>query len=145
MDQISVVSEQVACGQQLLDALEASGLHVEIAFWAKPSESDKWYLYIAAPEVDSHGSRPVYGRIQEVLANQPDNWLDLLDTRVVGVTDSIAKGAAEAVKPRSRQSQLGIQNPVRHRGMTWFGGSTLGGIPVDGAYIYPPTVQAASA
>lgn len=141
MDPNAMVTEQVASGQQLLEALEARGLHAEIAFWAKPTESEKWYLYIACPEVETQGSRAVYGKILDVLNGLPDNWLDLLDIKVVGMTDSMTKGAEEIVKPRNPKGPFAVTNPVRHRGMTWFGGSTLGGIPVDGAYLYPPLVQ----
>ena len=47
-------------------------------------------------------------------------------------------------KPKVPDGPFAVRNPKPYSGMTRFGGSSLGGISVDGAYIYPPSQPVAS-
>src|ERR1039458_10039243 len=48
----TVVNEQAESGKRLIQTLVAAGFEVRLAFWAKPTEEGKWYLYLASPVVD---------------------------------------------------------------------------------------------
>ena len=145
MDQDTVVSEQTESGKRLIQALAAAGFDVRLAFWAKPTDEGKWFLYLASPFVDEKGPLAAYRLIHDVMRKVPDPWIDLLDVKVVGLNDSLAEAATAVMKPKVPSSPYAVQNPKPFPGMTRFGGSTLGGVSIEGAYIYPPLQPDASA
>ena len=117
MDQDTVVSELTESGKRLIDALAANGFDVQVAFWAKPADSEKWYLYLASPVVDEKGSVMAYRHVFEVLDRTPNLWIDHFDIKVLRVDDSVAEAAlAEARRKgengtRNKKSGARIQNP----------------------------------
>jgi hypothetical protein len=145
MDQGSMVSEQTESGKRLIDALAADGFDVRVAFWAKLTDEGKWYLYLASPLVDEKGPLAAYRLIDGILRKTPDLWIDSLEIRVVGLNDSLTEGALAAIKPNVPNSPYAVRNPRQYPGMTRVGGSTLGGVSIEGAYIYPPSKSGASA
>lgn len=145
MDQDALVNEQTEAGRQLIAALVEAGFEVRVAFWAKPTEEEKWFLYLASPFVDDKGPRTAYRFVHDVLRNMPDLWIDPLEVRVVGLKDSLAEAALAVTQPKIPNSPFAVRNAKPHQGMIRFGGATLGGVSIDGAYIYPPLQPAASA
>jgi hypothetical protein len=145
MDQDPVVSDQTERGNRLIGELTADGFDVKIAFWAKPSDEGKWFLYLASPIVDREGPKAAYLTVYRVMKKIPDLWIEPLEVRVVGLKDSLAEAALAVTKPKVPDSPFAVPNPRPYPGMTQFGGSTLGGLSVDGAYIYPPSHSGASA
>ena len=144
MDQDTVVNEQTESGKQLIEALAADGFEVRIAFWAKPTEEEKWFLYLASPVVDAKGPTPAYRHVFDVLRKTPGLWIDPFEVKVLGVNDSLTEAALAVTKPKVPMSPFAARNPKPYPGMTRFGGSTLGGVSIDGAYIYPPPQPPAS-
>lgn len=144
MDQGTVVSEQTESGKRLIESLAAAGFEVPVAFWAKPTDEGKWFLYLASPFVDEKGPAAAYDLVLGVLRKRPDLWIDPFEVRVVGLNDSLAEAALAATKPKVPDSPFAVSNPKPYPGMTRFGGSTLGGLSIDGAYIYPPPQPGAS-
>ena len=144
MDQGAVVSEQTESGRRLIEALVAGGFDVQVAFWAKPTDEGKWFLYLASPTVDEKGPANAYRFVYRILGQLHDSWIDPLEVRVVGSNDSLAQAALAVTRPRMADGPFAIRhaNPS-YPGMTRFGGSTLGGISIDGAYIYPPSQSVA--
>jgi hypothetical protein len=138
MDHDTVVSEQTESGKRLFEALVKDGLDIRLAFWAKPTEVGKWFLYLATPVVDAKGPAEAYRLIFEFLRKMPDRWIEPLDIKVVGLNDSLTEAALAVTKPKAPTSPYAVQNPKPYAGMTRFGGPTLGGVSIDGAYIYPP-------
>ena len=67
MDQDTVVSEQTESGKRLIQTLAAAGFEVRVAFWAKPTDEGKWYLYLASPVVDEKGPFAAYRLVHDVL------------------------------------------------------------------------------
>jgi hypothetical protein len=57
-------------------------------------------------------------------------WLDPQEVKVISPTDPIAKDVRDLYR------RYPGPMPIR------FGGTSLGGMPVEGAYIYPPPVSA---
>lgn len=72
MDQNTLVSGQAENGKRLLNALAEAGFEVRLAFWAKPTEEDRWYLYLASPVMETRDPRVAYGRVLEVMRASPD-------------------------------------------------------------------------
>jgi hypothetical protein len=143
MDQDAVVTEQTKSGQRLIEALATAGFDVRVAFWAKPTDEGKWFLYLASPAVDEKGPATAYRFVFGVLRQIPDLWIEPLEVRVVGLNDSLAQAALAVTKPQAADSPFAVRNLKPYPGMTRFGGSVLGGVSIDGAYIYPPSQPAA--
>lgn len=140
MDQGSVVSERIESGERLIEALAENGFDARIAFWTKLADEEKWFLYLASAFVDDEGPTAAYRLVHRVLREKPDlwMWIDPLDIRVIGLNDSLARGALELMTPETPESAFAVQKPRRYPAMTRYGGSTLGGVDINGAYIYPP-------
>jgi hypothetical protein len=145
MDQNTVVSEQTESGERLIEALAKDGIDVRVAFWAKPTEEGKWYLYLAFPTVDDKGPAVAYRLVHGILRKMSDLWIEPLDIRVFGLNDSLTEAALAATQPKVSNSPYAGRNPMPYPGMTWFGGTTLGGVSIDGAYIYPLSRSGTSA
>jgi hypothetical protein len=144
MDQEPMVRERTDAGRHLIEELAADGFNVQVAFWAKPTEEERWILYLASAFVDENGPAQAYRRVHQTLRKRPDLWIDSLDIRVVGMNDSLTESALAAIRPKVPDSPFAVRNPKPFPGMTWFRGSSLGGISIDGACIYPPTQPAGS-
>ena len=137
MDQDTVVNEQTESGRRLIAKLNDEGFEVQVAFWTKLTDEEKWYLYLASPFVDGNGPRVAYGRVFDVMQKMTDVWIDPFEVRVIVINDSLTQGALAAMKPKVLNSPFAVRNPKPYPGMTRFGGSTLGGVSIVGAYIYP--------
>lgn len=139
MDQDILVTEQhIISGKRLIEALRADGLAIPVGFWAKPTEEDKSYLYIASPMVDEQGRAAAYRIILNAIRQMPDLWIDPFEVRVVAMKDAMTQAALDATKPRIPDSPFAVKNAKPYPGMTRFYGSTFGGVSVDAVNIYPP-------
>ncbi len=145
MDQGTMVSEQTDRGKRLIEALAAAGFDVQVAFWAKPTDEGTWFLYLASTLVDDKGPAVAYRLVHDILRKMPDLWIDPLEIKVLGLNDSLTEAALAVTRPKVPNSPFAVRNPKPYPGMTWFGGSSLGGVSIDGAYIYPPPQPGASA
>ena len=138
MDQVAMVNEHIDSGKRLIDELVNEGFHVTLAFWAKPTEESKWYLYMASPFVDDRGAKAAYLLVNETLRNMTDLWIDPLEIKVVGVNDSLTESALAVTRSFVPAGVLSARNLKAHSGITRVGSTTLGGISIDAAYFYPP-------
>jgi hypothetical protein len=143
MDQDPVVSERTESGKRLIAALAAAGFDVRVAFWAKPTEDGKWFLYLASPAFGEKGPLAAYRFVFDVVRQIPDLSIEPLEVKVIGLNDSLAQAALALTKPTAADSSSALRNRKPYSGMTRLGGSVLGGLSVDGAYIYPPAQAAA--
>ncbi len=143
MDKDTLLSEQIESGERLIEALAKDGFDVGVAFWAKPEEDGKWYLYLASSTVDDKGPAPAYHFVLGTLRKMPEVWIDPFEIKVLGLTDSLAQAACAMIKPSLPDSPYAAHHPRRFP--TRFGGSTLAGVSMDGGYIYPSTLASAPA
>jgi hypothetical protein len=79
------------------------------------------------------------------MRKEPDPWIEPLDVKVLGLNDSVTEAALALIKPKIPNGPNAVQNQKPFPGMTRFAGSTLGGVSIDGAFIYPPLQADASA
>lgn len=132
MDQAPLVDSQLNDGQKLLNRLAEEGLAVG-ASWVKESDAWQWYLYLVTPLVgEDGGRREAYGRLLEVFRAMPQPLaIDPFPLKVVGPTESVGKAILDAQRRHSGRG------PMR------YGGVSLGGMSIDGAFSYPAPVLAA--
>jgi len=142
MDTVTLVENQIDDGQRLLNRLGEEGFVVRAACWVKPVEEDRWSLYIATPAVDEKGIAQAYRQVYRVLRSLKGVLITDSDIKLVGEKHSVAEAALAATKPNVPNSPYAVRNPSPYPGMTRYSGSTLGGVSIDGALIYPPTQPA---
>ena len=138
MGQDTLLTEEIDAGHTLVERLIDEGFEIDLAFWVKEAEAGRWYLYLVSPIVDSHSLGNPYRRLLPLIESMPELGIDPFKIKLVGLNDSMAVAAREIVRPRVPDSPFAVQRPRPYRGMTRFGGSTLGGVEIDGAFIYPP-------
>jgi hypothetical protein len=128
MDQATLVDGQIEEGRKLIDRLIGEGFPVTAAAWVKESESGRWYLYLATPLVPPQGgTREAYRRLNAVRRQMPPPfWIGPFQVKVVGSGSPLA----EAVQELHRRYPGNRLIP--------FEGPQLGGLSIEGAYVYPP-------
>ncbi len=129
MNHETLVEMQIEDGQKLVNRLVEEGVPVNAAFWAKESPSGEWFLYLVTPLVGDDGARrPAYRRVNAVIRQIPAPfWIHPLQVKVVGAKNPIA------------QDVLAVQQRVGgpRACPTWWGGTKLGELSIEGAYFYP--------
>jgi hypothetical protein len=100
---------------------------VTAAAWLKEPDVRDWYLFIASPKVEDLGPLGAYSIVGDLYRQFPASpWFDPFRIRLIGATNSVAKDIAafQSKYPSPAAS------PIR------FYGPRLGGLSVEGAYIY---------
>ena len=137
MDQEALVTEQIEGGRRLIEALLSEGVEIHAAFWAKPTDDEKWFLYLASDAVDKLGVAAVYRTVHYLIRRNPDFWIKPFEVRLISQTDPMAEATLSAIRPRVARGPSAVGDPKPYPGITRFGEGTLAGVPVDGAFIYP--------
>jgi hypothetical protein len=129
MDQVTVVEDKIDDGKRLVERLVQEGLRITAAFWAKTSEDDEWYLYLALPGAEEEGVLNAYRRINRVRRDMPPSRLGLSDVKVIGTKEPLAKAVA------SLQQRYAVDRPIRSGEvpLDW-------GVSLEAAYIYPASI-----
>lgn len=132
MDQEALVEVQIQDGQRLLERLSAEGIPVTAAAWVKESEGGPWYFYLITPLVtEEGGTLPVYRRVGPLVGRMPQPfWVDPMVVTVAGPASAVGKAICDIAARRPGHVPLS------------YGGARLGGLSIDGAYVYPPVAAA---
>lgn len=138
MDQDTMVSVDLPAGWRLVDELVGRGFPIDAAFWAKMTDEERWRLYLASPKVDELGIGESYRFIHEVLRDMPELGLDMFKVSVLSAGNTLAKAAADLVKPRVGATMTPTPSRKPYHGIRRFNGGLFGGHYVDAAFIYPP-------
>lgn len=125
MDKAILVDEQIVAGREFAEAFNAS-YAVDVLFWLNPAESSEWKLYLASQAISDNNVDQAYREVLELVGSGKQMWLDAFQIKLISSGDALAKKAKE-IRDRHHAPLV-----------TRYGGSSLAGIPVDGAYIYPP-------
>ncbi len=128
MDQAVLVDVQIHDGRRLLERLSAEGIPVTAAAWVAEGEGGPWYLYIVTPLVPRNGDTfPAYRRLGPLIRGMPQPcWVNPGEYKVVAPGSRIGKAIREVAGRRPGP----IPMP--------YGSVRLGGVSIDGAYVYPP-------
>ena len=136
-----VMDRLVESGNQLIEAIRNLGLEIAVAFWAKPTDEEMWFLYLASSTVDVAGAAAAYRIVHGAMDDRPELGIDLFDVRVISDKDSMAIAAAAEIRPKGQNGDSAGTSPRRLKRMSNYGtryaGLSLGGVNIDGAYIYP--------
>ena len=124
MDQEILVNPRVEDGKSLIALLTRDQFDVSVATWLKTSEEGLWYLYIGSGSLGSMSLADAYREVFSALRKVPKNSIEFSQINLVPPDDAIAEAASQIRNSVSRTA-------IRYRG------TTLGGIPIDDAYIYP--------
>jgi hypothetical protein len=127
MDTELLVEGQIDDGQRLIEQLVRDGFEVSAAFWVKTSEEGLWHLYIASPSVGAEKLGESYRKVYASLNKVSDSWVSPSDIKLVNDMNPIAQ---DAIEVRDRQP---AKIPTRYHG------KRLGSLPINEAYIYPPS------
>ena len=84
------------------------------------------FLYIASDDIDDSNFDVAYGEVLRKLRGKHRQWLDPFQIKLVNTSHPIAQ---DAIKVRDRYPASLASR---------YGGSSIGGMSIDGAYIYPP-------
>ena len=108
-----MVNDEIECGKRLIEKLNNEGFEVQVAFWTRLMDEEKWYLYLASPFVNENGPKVAYGRVFDVMRKMTDLWIDPFDIRVILTNDSLTQGALAVTKPKVPDSPFAVRNPDR--------------------------------
>ncbi len=135
MDSVALVEEQIKAGQELVKRLNGEGIPVVAAAWIKGSEGSQWYLYLVTPLVGEDGAKKAaYHRMTPTIRQiQAEGaWIDPFEVKVIAPSAPLGEAIAD------------IHRRYPGRLATRYGGPSLGGMSIDGAYIYPPVSSPAA-
>lgn len=125
MDQALLVEEQIDAGKSLISLLIREGFDVRAAAWVKPSEDDRWLLYLVSKEVDDRGLSAAYRAVHPVLRKLDAPWISLTDLKLISPSNPVATDI------------LGINQKYPGRLSTRTRQPHLGGMSTDEALVYP--------
>jgi hypothetical protein len=126
MDSNALVDFQIDAGQRVITRLVRDGFPVEAAFWARTTEEDIWFLYIASPVVEEKGPMQSYRALQASLQQLQGIPLSLSDIKLIGRTNPITRDVITILNNRYPGSLA-----------TRYGGRRLGDMSIHEIYIYP--------
>jgi len=128
MDQGPLVVEETDAGAELVRRFDRYN-PVKAAFWVKGSDEGRWYLYIASDQFDERNLDVAYGEILRLADQMASPYLDPFEVKLIAGSDPLAKAVSDIHERYPGTSAIR------------FGGKNLGGMSVEGAYIYPSSVS----
>ncbi len=124
MAQELLVAEQIEAGKKFVRDF-CDYATVSAAFWVNPPDSEEWYLYIAFDGNGGTSIRNAYEEVIKRLGSLRNPWLDPFRIKLVKTADPVAQDAIEF------RDYYSVDYPIPYNR------SSLGGMSIDGAYIYP--------
>ncbi len=124
MDQGILVSEQKDAGRELIGRIGHSRI-VQVAFWLKAADATKWHLYLALQGIDNTKIREGYGELLKVVDEMRNPYLDAFRLKLITADHPLARDVMDL--NRCYPGNPGFSYDT----------SYLGGMGIDGVYIYP--------
>lgn len=125
MDNAILVNEQIDAGLEFAESFN-NYRTVDVLFWVNPAESSKWELYLASPAINDSNIDVAYGEVLRLVGSGKQMWLDAFQIKLLSSDDAVAMKAKE------------IRDCHPAQIATRYYGSSIAGIPISAAYIYPP-------
>jgi hypothetical protein len=105
------------------------------AFWVKPSDSERWFLHIAAAEIDDSNVDEGYKEVLRLMKNLQTPYFDAFQVKLVKSEDPLVRAVMEL---HQRYARVKV-SPIHYNG------HYLGGMSLEGAYLYPlPNISSAN-
>jgi hypothetical protein len=138
MDQSPLVNDRIDRGNLLIEKLDQVPLDMVTAFWVKPAEEPRWYLYLCSPYVKEHGALAGYRLVNRVLRESPELGIDSSEVRLLSPDDSLAQAALNISHPKSATTSAAGPFRWPFSGISMLGPAFLADVEIDEAYFYPP-------
>lgn len=123
MGATALVSEDIAAGHTVVEALDLAGFSVAAAFWLYDSERDTWKLWIGTPHAGKDLQR-AYMKVSEILsANSDRAVLDLPRIKLVRPDDPTIRAISSVIRVKG-PSGVRVRSNVAN------------GIYIDDALVY---------
>ena len=132
MDSHTLVNEEIEAGAEFVEQFGKT-FPVKAAFWVKLHDAEAWNLYVICDELGRLDTRILSAEVLRVAREMQNPVFSPFQVKLAKSSDWVARQAAEI------QHRRGL--PIG----TWFEGDSLGGMEIDGAYLYPPPVVQPSA
>jgi hypothetical protein len=135
VDTTTLVGEMIEDGRRIVEQLPQDGFEVTAAFWLKKAEDGEWRFYVVSPVAEPGRLNDAYSRLHTFIRRMPEpHWIDPLEVRLLRPSHPLAKDVLAI-----HQSATGPKaSPIR------WGGTMLGNISVEEAYLYPLPAMASS-
>ena len=124
MDQSTLVTEEIDAGADLVNRFDPY-LPVKVAFWLRPTDESHWSLYIASDRIDDTNLDLGYAEVLRLAGEMHTPYLDPFQVKLIPADDPLARAVLDV-----HQRYPG-RIPIRYNG------PSLGGLSIDGAYLYP--------
>jgi hypothetical protein len=134
MDTTALVKDMIEDGKRIIEQLTHDGFEVTTAFWLKKADNSRWYFYVVSPLWEKEGSFVGYQQLHTSIRRLGPEWIDPSEVRLIGPTNPIARDVLAA----HRRTAGTKASP------TWWGGTHLGNVTVEDAYLYPLPAVASS-
>ena len=106
---------------------------VKLAFWLKPADGDQWFLYIVAEGIDDSIIRQGYKEVLRRVQEMRTPYFDPFQVKLIRADHPLALAVAEVLQ------RYPVGPAINYNGRY------LGGMSIEGAYIYRlPHVSPAS-
>lgn len=125
-----LVTEQIKAGEDFVREFSAH-FPVSVAFWMNPADTEAWHLYVASPAVGGTDADQAYREVSKLLRTGQFPWLDWLQVTLIGANSDMAQHA------------MTIRNRYPAPLPTRIVDTSIGGLEIDEAYLYPPAPAAA--
>jgi hypothetical protein len=131
MDKTTLVESDIEAGLRAVKAIEVAGLPIAVAMWLRLHDSYKWELYIASPDVETHGPTTVNRFIDRIL-NAIKSPISLGDVTVVNTTNHfVNKVSLLSIVTEGRSTRFTVAGDLLR-----FGNCTFDGVEIDEGVIY---------
>jgi hypothetical protein len=127
-----LVDEQIEAGADFVRDFDAY-FPVSVAFWTIPADSDNLFLYIASDGINDRNVHDAYGEVLRRLSGKASSSLDPFQVKLISSSNPIARGAIQI------RDRYPVKLPTRTNV------SSIGGMGIEGACIYPPVSEMKSA
>ncbi len=124
-DTVVEIEGLIDSGSRLIQTLDQNGTRVVVAAWVKPVEEGRWILFIATKDISGKGPIAAYRSLAEALRQVGDPRLTVSDVKLVGESHRVVNDLLEG------QPKQSLRGPRR------VPFTSVGGIPVEEAYVYP--------
>lgn len=131
MDSNALVGFQIDAGQRVITRLVVDGFPIAAAFWARTTEEDIWFLYIASTVVDEQGPTQGYRALQASLRHLEGIPLSMSEIKLIGKDNPITRDVAAIL------DRFPGRSPAR------LAGKQIGGIGTEEIHIYPKSLYEA--
>ncbi len=121
----ALTDEMIQSGRALIEDLDGSGLHVDVAMWMLFPDISAWKLMISSPVLIADGPKAAYDVVQKSLARISPRQLKL---------DDIVIAKAEA--PLLRLMRVAVRTKDRTLASIRFTNNVINGQLIPDALIY---------